>query len=78
MARHFGCVIIPARPKSPKDKAVAENHVLAVQRWILARLRNRQVFSLPELNAAIAELLVELNQMLSARVMAAAASTPRD
>jgi len=32
-----------------------------VQRWILARLRNRQFFSLPELNAAIAELLVKLN-----------------
>lgn len=38
-----------------------ENHVLVVQRWILARLRNRQFFSLPELNAAIAEFLVELN-----------------
>ena len=36
--------------------------MLVVQRWILARLRNRQFFSLPELNAAIAELLVELNQ----------------
>ena len=61
MARHYGCAIIAARPKRPKDKAVAENHVLVVQRWILARLRNRQFFSLPELNTAIAELLVELN-----------------
>jgi transposase len=61
MARHFGCVIIAARPRSPKDKAVVENHVLVVQRWILARLRNRQFFSLPELNAAIADLLLQLN-----------------
>jgi transposase len=35
--------------------------VLVVQRWILARLRNRQFFSLRELNLAIAELLVDLN-----------------
>jgi hypothetical protein len=36
--------------------------VLVCQRWILARLRNRQFFSLTELNIAIAELLVHLNQ----------------
>jgi hypothetical protein len=35
--------------------------VLIVERWILARLRNRSFFSLAELNAAIAELLEELN-----------------
>jgi len=62
MARHYGCAIIPARPYKARDKAVAENHVLVVQRWILARLRNRQFFGLAELNTAIAELLVELNQ----------------
>lgn len=39
-----------------------EMSVLVVQRWILARLRNRQFFSLRELNAAIAELLVDLNR----------------
>jgi len=61
MARHYGCAIIPARPYKPKDKAIAETHVLLVQRWILARLRNRQFFCLPELNAAIAQLLIDLN-----------------
>jgi transposase len=35
--------------------------VLVVERWILARLRNRRFFSLAELNAAIRELLMELN-----------------
>jgi transposase len=39
-----------------------EAAVLLVQRWILARLRNRRFFSLAELNLAIAELLVDLNQ----------------
>jgi len=39
----------------------AESGVLLAQRWILARLRNRQFFSLAELNAAIAELRERLN-----------------
>jgi transposase len=36
--------------------------VQVVERWILAKLRHRTFFSLAELNAAIAELLVELNE----------------
>lgn len=60
-ARHYGAAILPARPYKAKDKAAVEMSVLVVQRWILARLRNRQFFSLRELNAAIAELLVDLN-----------------
>ncbi|BCG97383.1 MULTISPECIES: hypothetical protein [unclassified Mesorhizobium] len=35
--------------------------MLLVERWILARLRNRSFFSIAELNAAIAELLEDLN-----------------
>jgi len=35
--------------------------VLLVERWILARLRNRRFFSLGELNRAISELLQDLN-----------------
>jgi transposase len=62
MARHYGTAILPARPFHPRDKAPAEASVLLAQRWILARLRNRQFFSLPELNAAIATLLIDLNQ----------------
>jgi transposase len=36
--------------------------VQIVERWILARLRNQMFFSLHELNRAIAELLVALNE----------------
>jgi transposase len=61
LARHYGVAVIPARAARPRDKAKAEAGVLLVERWILARLRNRQFFSLAELNAAIAELLRELN-----------------
>ncbi len=61
MAAHYGVSIIPARPYKPRDKAKVEQGVLLVERWILARLRHRTFFSLAELNAAIAELLVSLN-----------------
>ena len=61
-AKHYGCALLAARPAHPRDKPKVEGSVLLVQRWILARLRNRRFFSLGELNRAIAELLVELNQ----------------
>ena len=60
-ARHYGCAVLAARPAHPRDKPKVEGSVLLVQRWILARLRNRRFFSLAELNRAIAELLIELN-----------------
>jgi transposase len=60
-ARHYGCAVLAARPAHPRDKPKVEGSVLLVQRWILARLRNRRFFSLAELNKAIAELLVDLN-----------------
>ena len=62
LAAHYGTAVLPARPYKPRDKAKAEVAVQVVERWILARLRHRTFFSLAELNAAIAELLVELNQ----------------
>jgi transposase len=61
MAAHYGCAVIPARPNKPRDKAKVEAGVLVVERWILARLRKRTFFALAELNAAIRELLEELN-----------------
>jgi transposase len=60
-AKHYGCAVLAARPAHPRDKPKVEGSVLLVQRWILARLRNRQFFSLGELNQAIAELLIDLN-----------------
>lgn len=61
MAQHYNTTVIPARVRKPKDKAKVENAVQLVNRWILARLRKRQFFSLIELNRLIAELLEELN-----------------
>ena len=61
MAAHYGVAVVPARPVKPRDKAKVEAGVLVVERWILAALRKRKFFSLAELNQAIAELLVRLN-----------------
>lgn len=61
MAEHYDTTILPTRPRKPRDKGKVEGAVLIVERWILARLRNRTFFSLAQLNTAIAELLEELN-----------------
>ena len=61
MASHYGVAVVPARRAKPRDKAKVEAGVLVVERWILAALRKRKFFSLGEVNQAIQELLVRLN-----------------
>ena len=61
MASHYGTAVVSARPYEPRDKAKVEVGVQVVQRWILARLRNRRFFTLAELNQAIRELIDQLN-----------------
>lgn len=58
---HYATTVLPARPAHPRDKPKVEVAVQIVERWILARLRHRRLFSLAEANRAIAELLTELN-----------------
>jgi transposase len=62
MAVHYDTAILPARPRRPRDKAKVEAAVLIVERWLLGRLRHRRFYSLAELNAAIGELLRQLNE----------------
>lgn len=62
LGRHYGTTILPARPRSPRDKAKVEVAVQIAQRWILARMRNEKFTSLGELNERIAELCAELNR----------------
>jgi transposase len=60
-AAHYDTVVIPARVRKPRDKAKVETGVLIVERWILAALRHRTFFTLAQLNDAIRELLIRLN-----------------
>jgi transposase len=64
LARHYGTVILPARPAHARDKAKVEAGVLVAQRWILARLRHETFFALAALNQRIAELREDLNGRL--------------
>ncbi|HMK85534.1 MAG TPA: IS21 family transposase [Steroidobacteraceae bacterium] len=61
LARHYATTILPARPRSPRDKAKVEAGVLIAERWLLARIRNERFTSLGALNARLAELTAELN-----------------
>src|ERR1700754_4688298 len=61
LATHYGTAIVPTRVRKPRDKAKVEVAVQLVQRWVLARLRQRRFFSLAALNSAIGELIAVLN-----------------
>jgi transposase len=61
LANHFGIAVIPARSGKPKDKALVENQVKNAYSHIYAPLRNRQFYSLEELNQAIKEQLLWFN-----------------
>jgi transposase len=61
-AVHYCMGVVPARPYRPRDKAKVESGVQVCERWIIAALRHRKFFHLAELNQAIHELLVRLNQ----------------
>jgi transposase len=61
LARHYDTTILPARPRSPRDKAKVEVGVQIAERWLLARIRNETFTSLGALNARLAELTGDLN-----------------
>lgn len=63
LAQHFGTAVVPARPRSPKDKPKVENAVLQVYRRIYARLRDQTFHTLADLNAAIRRELGTLNAL---------------
>ena len=63
MADHCGAGVLPARPRKPRDKAKVEACVLIVERYLLGRLRHRRFYSLGELNQAIQEMLIHLNEL---------------
>ena len=61
-ARHYGCSVLPARPRTPKDKATAESSVQVITRWVLARLRHQHFDTVAQVDAAIAALLSSVNE----------------
>ena len=59
---YYGTVAIPARPKKPRDKALAENLVRNSYTHIYAPLRHELYTSLEELQEAVMEQLMLHNQ----------------
>jgi hypothetical protein len=62
MAEHYGTVVIPTGVRKPKAKASVERAVGMLSTWITAALRNRQFFSLWELNEAMRQKLADFNR----------------
>jgi transposase len=61
LAEHYGTAILPARVRTPKDKATVESTVGIVSTFILAAIRNQKFFTLHELGEVIRERLHLLN-----------------
>lgn len=64
-AAFFNTTILPARPYRPRDKAKVEVGVQVATRFIIAKLRNQQFFTLTALNEAVAELVTQINDRMS-------------
>ena len=68
LADHYDCVVLPTRIVRPRDKAKVEVAVQIVERFVLAKLRNRTFFSLAELNDAIRDCVAAINAKVMRRV----------
>ncbi|MGL5893722.1 MAG: Mu transposase domain-containing protein, partial [Bacteroidales bacterium] len=62
LANHNGSLVEPARVRHPQDKALVENSVKLTYQRAYAPLRNRQFYSLEELNLALSECMLAHNQ----------------
>jgi transposase len=62
LAAHYGFAVVPARVRTPRDKAIVERTIQIFQRWFFVRVRNRTFTSLIELNACLKEHVALFNQ----------------
>ncbi|GIN98427.1 hypothetical protein J6TS1_42970 [Siminovitchia terrae] len=53
MADYYNTVVMPARVRTPKDKASVEGSVNAISTRIIAALRSTHCFSIDELNEEV-------------------------
>lgn len=61
LGRHYGTTVLPARSKSPRDKAKVEVGVQVAERWLLPRIRNETFDNLGAFNARLAVLVADLD-----------------
>lgn len=60
-SEHYNTVVVPARPYSPRDKALVENAVNNIYRHIYPRLKDRTCYTLNEFEKFFLELVKEFN-----------------
>ncbi len=66
-AEHYKTTVVPARPYSPRDKALVEGVINNIYRYIYPRLRAKNSMSFEELNKNFAELLDVFNNRIMRR-----------
>jgi len=62
LAGHYSFAVVPARVRTPRDKAIVERTIQIFQRWFFFKVRHRSFTSLVELNICLREHLVLFNQ----------------
>ena len=60
MAEYYGCAVVPARPRRPRDKGAVEMSVRVIEQRAIAPLRNQLFTSLRQLNEALLEKVREI------------------
>lgn len=61
MSEHYGCAVVPARVRRPRDKASVEMGVGVIERQALMALRRRRFMSLSDFNAALIAQVMAIN-----------------
>ena len=61
LAEHYQIAVVPARVRTPKDKAIVERTIQIFQKWFFGQVRNRTFTSLVELNTCLREHLTAFN-----------------
>lgn len=61
LSEYYGCAVVPARVRKPRDKAAVESGVGIVTRQAIAPLRDRLFFDLADLNLALKDLVEKIN-----------------
>lgn len=67
MAEHYGCAVVPARVRRPRDKAATEKAVDLCETWALAPMAGERFTSLEELNTEVRRLVGALDARPFAR-----------
>lgn len=61
MSERYGCAVVPARVRRPRDKGSVEMGVGLIERQAMMALRNRRFMSLSDFNAALIAQVMAIN-----------------